>query len=461
MTIFRLKAFLPQSQKQLLCAFLFITGGLFHFIGLDHPNSVVFDEVHWGAFSSSYCCTGKYFFDVHPPHAKLIIAGFAKVLGFEAKQTFKNIGEEYSPGEAFAIRFASALVGSLIPVVVFVLSLQLGASRAAAFLGGLLVLFDNALLVQTRIIALDGFLIFFTLTSLSAVLKAMRSESLPMRLWFFALSGVLASLATGSKFTGLVAVGIPGVLGLVDCLNQRSFNNFKRWIWAGFCFLAAGSVVYFAGWYLHFELLTEPGSGDVWGRPTGDFFRDFFHLHQQMFNSNIRLSATHPDASPWWSWPLMMTPIFYWAKGEGWIYLLGNPVLWWGISALFIVALVTQVLSRFNNLGRLPAARPRRRLLWIPFLGYCASYLPFVFVSRILFLYHYFTPLIFSTLFVLLWLDAIGAIRDGDIRKQRLSYYLVIVALLAAFVVISPVTFGVQISVDLRDEIFQVFPGWR
>jgi dolichyl-phosphate-mannose-protein mannosyltransferase len=449
------------DQQKLFIAILLIISGGFHFIGLNHPDSVVFDEVHFGSFTKSYCCSGEYFFDIHPPHAKLIIAGVGKVLGVEGKETFKQIGEVYEPGTAYAIRFAPALVGTLIPLAIFLLLGQLGASLSASFFGGLLFVFDNALLLQTRVIALDGFLFFFTLTSLSAFLFAMEQVDLKKRLPAFALSGLLATLAVSTKFTGLVAIGIPGVIGLVDLFRHFSIKRLQGWVLAALCFSAAGAVIYLSGWYLHFALLTEPGSGDVWGRPTGDFFTDFFKIQGQMLSANTGLTATHPDASPWWSWPLMLTPVFYWSKGSNWIYMVGNPVVWWVMTTLFLVALINYILGQLSDLKIGTGEGFKGKNLWIPLLGYCASFLPMVAVSRVLFLYHYYTPLIFSTIFVVLWLDGIGAIRDDDVLKQRWSYYLFIVVLIAGFVLIAPITFGILGDSAMKQALFKLFAGWR
>jgi dolichyl-phosphate-mannose-protein mannosyltransferase len=449
------------NQKRIMLAVLFVIGSAFHFIGLGHPDSVVFDEVHFGSYTKAYCCTGEYFFDIHPPHSKLIIAGVGKVLGVEGKETFEHIGEAYEPGTAFAIRFAPALTGVLIPLVVFMLLGLLGASLSACFFGGLIFVFENALLLQTRIIALDGFLILFTLSSLAIFLFAMEQTEQKKRLLMFALSGALASLAVASKFNGLVAIGIPGVIGLVDLFKGFSFKKLNGWLLAALCYSAAAIVIYLIGWYLHFYLLSEPGAGDVWGRPTGEFFVDFFRLHDQMFNANVDLSATHPDASPWWSWPLMVTPVFYWSKGENWLYMVGNPVVWWVMSVLFIVGLITMIISRISDLQLGSSQVFKNKNLWIPLLGYCSSFLPMVAVSRVLFLYHYYTPLVFSVIFVILWLDGIGAIRDGDVRKQRWSYYTFIVVLIIGFLLIAPVTFGIMGDSAVKDAVFKALPGWR
>ena len=41
------------------------------------PASVVFDEVYFKAFAGNYL-TGAYFFDIHPPVGKLLLAGWHK-----------------------------------------------------------------------------------------------------------------------------------------------------------------------------------------------------------------------------------------------------------------------------------------------------------------------------------------------------------------------------------------------
>ncbi len=449
-------------EKNLLLSLLFVLGVLLHFVGLTHPATVVFDEVHFGKYVSAYCCTGEYFFDIHPPHAKLIIAGVAKTLGFKGKETFEHIGGPYEPGSAFAIRFGPALVGVLIPILVFVLLLQFGASLGTAFLGGLFFVFDNALLVQTRVLALDGFLIFFTLASLSVFLFAMGRPDARERLGCFAVSGALASLAASTKLTGLVAPGLLSLMAIVDLARSFSWTRLKEWTIAGIAFLSAGLIMYFGGWYVHFALLPLPGPGDIWGHPSGHFWTDFVQLQTTMFQANAGLGATHHDASPGWSWPLMLTPLFYWSQGQDALYFLGNPVVWWGMSLLFLVAVVVGLLSRVSDLPFISFRGAHPRLYWIPLVGYAAAFLPLaVAVSRVLFLYHYLTPLIFSALFVFLWLNGIGFIRDGGIRQQRLSYFLVIVALLIGFLVISPVTFGIFGDSSIKAAMFDLLPGWR
>lgn len=51
-----------------------------------------FDEVHFGKFAARYIKT-RYFVDVHPPLAKLLITAAAFLSGFDGDFDFKDIGK--------------------------------------------------------------------------------------------------------------------------------------------------------------------------------------------------------------------------------------------------------------------------------------------------------------------------------------------------------------------------------
>ena len=129
---------------------------LTRFIFFGHPNETIFDEVHFGKFISGYY-TREYFFDIHPPLGKLAIAGFAKLFDFKPEFAFTDIGDKYPDKQYMILRFLPSLAGALLPVVIYLLLIQVGLNPLASFLGGLLIVFENALLAQSRYILLDSF----------------------------------------------------------------------------------------------------------------------------------------------------------------------------------------------------------------------------------------------------------------------------------------------------------------
>ena len=103
---------------------VFLVSLTLHFVGIWHPREAVFDEVHFGKFVSGYF-TGEYFFDIHPPLGKLMIAGMGKAAGFQPGFDFIKIGEEYPNNQYIWLRFLPALFGSLLIPLVYLLTLRL------------------------------------------------------------------------------------------------------------------------------------------------------------------------------------------------------------------------------------------------------------------------------------------------------------------------------------------------
>lgn len=461
-------------EREWLVVILLIVSGATHLVGLGNPREVVFDEVHFGKFVTAYCCTGERFFDIHPPHAKLLIAAAAKLSGYRGGFSFEHIGQPYGSVSPIGFRVVPALAGTLLPVIIYILLRQLGGSRPAAFFGGLVVVFDNALTIQTRIMALDGVLLVSTFGALAAYLAAERADQsgAPARRWvgWAALAGALGGVAVGTKFTGLLALGLPGILGLYRLVTSRSLFHARRWLAMEAILFASAAAIYIAGWVLHFVLLTQPGSGDAWGVPEWrgpvvlSFWRETIELHQTMYRANNGLTIFHHDSSPWWGWPFMNTPVFYWHRfapgasaAVGAIYFIGNPVVWIGSTLLGVAALAWVALV---GVGKKTLAPLQQTWLLIPVLGYSLAFLPLTRVDRGLFLYHYLSPLLFAIMLGVLWLDQQGWLYRSSIRHQPRRVYLTVAALFLFFLMFSPLTYGWLLNPDTQKLLFW-FSSWR
>jgi dolichyl-phosphate-mannose-protein mannosyltransferase len=453
------ETFKPGQTSTRLLLVLLAVGLFLHFFRISDPARVVFDEVHFGRFVNSYLGSHAYYFDVHPPHGKLLIAGVAALGGYEGDQSFARIHEPYEKVRPWLLRIVPALSGVAIPILAFAILLQLGASPWAAFLAGWMLVLDNGLLIQTRIIALDGFMVASILAACSAGLRGVGRPASYQRVLWICASGAFAGAAIGIKWTGLPGLGFLGLLLLADLLRKRDLSTLRRCAMDGGLMVACAAAVYLAGWALHFAWLNQPGPGDVWGAPSGNFFSDFVQVHETMWSANSGLDQGHPYSSAWWSWPLMLRPVSYWTSGSHYLHFLGNPVVWWGTTFGLFSLLSVTLLVRVTILGI--GDRPIwPHGLWLLLAAYLGSYLPLAFVTRILFLYHYLTPLVFVVCAIALWLDHLEWTRSGSWRDQRASYWSGLALVGVGFVLVSPFTLPYVEASEYQREVLHWFRNW-
>ncbi len=434
---------LPRLTTRQAVILLIAISLLTHFAWFGTPPSAVFDEVHFGKFLSAYF-TGDYYFDIHPPLGKLVFAGWGRLWGFEPGFSFANIGDAYPDRLYLALRFLPTLAGSLLPLVIFGLALQLGMRRTPALAAGILVALDNALIVQSRFILLDSFLLLFGFGALWAYLRWRGGGTT----WLLPAAGILGALAASIKWTGLTFLALIVILELIHLWKDRNGTAFRRLHVVFASFVVIPILVYALPFALHFALLPDSGPGDAFmtrgfqatleGNANADdpalerpgFIGKFIELNVEMYRSNARLTATHPYSSPWYTWPVMARPIYYWAgPNMERIYLLGNPAVWWASTFALIAALGTVFACGIRRMD------PVLRLL---LAGWGLNLLPFVGIGRVMFLYHYFIALIFAILLL-------AALADRLPRPRRPLAALMVISLVV-FVFFAPLTYGLPLS---------------
>jgi len=101
----------------------------------------------FGGFASKYI-KGKFFMDVHPPLAKLLITLAGWLAGFNGDFDFKDIGKDYvEPGVPYvAMRMLPALMGVATIPTMFLTLKAAGCRTLTAAMGATLVLFGKTAL---------------------------------------------------------------------------------------------------------------------------------------------------------------------------------------------------------------------------------------------------------------------------------------------------------------------------
>lgn len=241
------------------------------------PSSVVFDEVHFGGFASKYI-KGRFFMDVHPPLAKMLITLAGWLAGFDGDFDFKDIGKDYlEPGVPYvAMRLLPALCGVLTIPAMFLCLRVAGCRTFTASLGALLVVFENGLVTQSRLILLDSPLVIFTaMTAVSWMSFSNQNELGPkyafQPTWWFwlASTGLCLGATVSVKWVGLFTIAWVGSLTVLqlwvllgDTRNVTTRVWFKHFFARVFCLIVIPLAFYMAMFAIHFLCLVNPGDGD-------------------------------------------------------------------------------------------------------------------------------------------------------------------------------------------------------
>ncbi|MCS7101106.1 MAG: phospholipid carrier-dependent glycosyltransferase [Burkholderiaceae bacterium] len=443
---------------------LFALSALLHFIYFDRPLTVVFDEVYFPKYVMAYL-RGEYYFDLHPPLGKLILFVAGWLAGLDPGFSFAANHLPFPDSSYLVLRVPPRVAGTLLPLVLAALALQLGLSRFAAFAVGLLAALDNALLVMSRFALLDSFLLLFGFSALLLYLQG-RTRGWPWLLAAAASGG--AALAV--KWTGLAFVGLILLAEGWAFLQTRAVRHIARIVATA----ATVAVIYVASFAAHFALGYRSGADDaamsrefqatLAGNPHGadasiekaGFWRKFVELNRAMLDGHRRTVERHPYASQWYDWPFMMRSVDFWADHKdgsiAHVYLLGNPAVWWsaGYAILFLLVNFPPKLFAWAVRRQRAAIDGTEAKLVI---AYLANLLPFVFIGRIMFLYHYLAALCVALLAVGFLLDRCGPYRNA------LGIALLALAA-AAFLYFAPLSYALPLAPEQFEARFWV-RGWK
>lgn len=98
----------------------------------------------FGGFASKYI-KGKFFMDVHPPLAKLLLTLAGWLAGFDGEFDFKDIGKDYlEPGVPYvAMRLLPAIMGVLTVPTMFLTLKAFGCRTSTAAMGAGMIIFGK------------------------------------------------------------------------------------------------------------------------------------------------------------------------------------------------------------------------------------------------------------------------------------------------------------------------------
>ena len=321
-------------------------------INLGLPKGFVFDEVYYVDAARDLLKYGVEVdganpeFIVHPPIGKWLIASGIGLFG----------------DTEFGWRFASAVFGTLLILLVARLVHVLFYSPLLTALSAALMAVDGLLLVHSRTALLDLFLTFFTVLG---VLLWHRNR----HIW----AGIAFGLAIGCKWSAIYFVAVIGLIAVYRILIAHDIRKSVKPIAAKFAQYGLLPVfVYMLTWTGWF--ISDRGWSRQWSTNP---LLSWLHYHSEMLNFHTGLTQTHPYQANPWSWLIMGRPTsFFYAAPKGCgakdcaqeVLALGTPLLWW--VGTIAVAVVVGFWIKSLILHRIDAAAT------IVVIGFAAGYLP-------------------------------------------------------------------------------------
>jgi len=346
---------------------------------------------------------------------------------------------------ALSWRLPGVVAGALLAFFIVLLAGRLFRSRAIPVLVGIAIVLDGSMFAQARIGMNDVYVGLFIVAGWYFIVAAHRPR-LSSRA-DLVIAGVLLGLGGASKWAAFYTLagvlvaslavtvhayerGRPGTGGPLDLLAGKGRN--AAFLFLSFAIIPVG--VYLAS-YLHW-----------FGGPTAPYGWDLVELTKQMYWYHSGLTSPHPAASPWWSWPLVLKPVYwYFGQSDGvnnaYIYDAGNIVLFWGALVATVWCAVAAIRARSIALGFVVFAMLVQYAAWIP-------------ISRVLFFYHFFTALPFYLLALACGLAYLW--ETG--RAGRVIAYLAAAA--AAFVYFYPFVSGLPVP-GSQAAMFFILPTWQ
>ncbi|MFD4368391.1 dolichyl-phosphate-mannose--protein mannosyltransferase [Rhodococcus sp. NPDC058521] len=477
--------------------FLTTIAAVTRFVMLGYPTDAgtpVFDEKHYAPQGWQVLTGGVWLEDnpgyglvVHPPVGKQLIA----------------MGEALFGYNGWGWRFASAVAGTIIVLLVIRIVRRLSRSTLIGGFAGILVIADGVTFVSSRVGMLDIFLALFAVAAFGCLVVD-RDETrertarvyeegrihvtewgprLGVRWWRFG-AGVMLGLACGTKWSGVYFIAFFGLLCVAfDVSARRAYGVRRPWLGTGvrdlgpalYALVVVPLIVYLGTYWAWFAsetgvdrhaVGTGVGSGGTWSFVPSALRSLWYYSGNVLeFHSGLTNSAGnhHPWESKPWTWPMGLRPmLYYFADGENVsgcsaqscvkaIMLIGTPAMWWLALPVLAWALWRALVGRDWRFGAVLVA-------------YGAAFLPWlVTLDRQMYYFYAVALAPFLVMAIALTLgDILGSARASFERRGTglLVVCLYVGLVVANFVWLWPILTAIPITPDTwQDQLW--LPSWR
>jgi len=363
----------------------------FRFSNLDQPSKYLFDEDLYVYTSKLLLQGDKKAFEwwhppdttidspyqyrppavewLHPPLSKYAIAKSIFIFG----------------NQPWAWRLPSAVAGVGLVLAIGWLAHTLFDKKLITLLAMSIASIESFLIVQSRLASADIFVALFT----TAALASFAQWQMKNWRWGLPLAGVLSGLAMASKWSGgLIILAIFFLLVIEFFQKQkRKTNSLKAFLVSIITIIIIPLTIYFITYLPALALGHTPAH--------------IIELHRQAWQYHTTNRAVHPNSSPAYMWLLNQKPVWYYFNEElgKSIKAQASPIIFWGSLtsiALSILAIIYSSRSSIKQSNQqsivstiLRISTKEKRALLTLIIAFLAFWLPWLFVQRPTFFYHF------------------------------------------------------------------------
>ncbi len=396
----------------------------------DYQNETYFDEIYHVRNAYEIANNLPLYTAVHPLLGTRLIALGIKIFGMNP----------------FGYRFFGALTSVIMVPLFYLLIYFLFHEAKWAKIGALLFSLDFMHYTTGRIATLEPFSLLFILLMYLFMICFMHLnylKKLKKALIFLGLSGLSMALAWATKWTGIYAS-----IGLAICFffklyqvlkNTKDKQKVKKTIIVLlFCiifFVILPLIVYvlvFQGIYIY----------DTLPHNIIEAIKQVIDYTEYMFTYHSGLESTHPYSSKWYMWLLDIRPIWYYVNRLGdniqTISCFNNPA----ISLMGLFAVIYTLIKTIKKTDK-------QNIIIVA--AYFSSLIPWIFISRTTFSYHYYPCIPFLILAIIYFFY-----RN---KKERLLKIFLVLSIIL-FIAFLPAIGGFMTKQFYVSHIIRFLPSW-
>lgn len=372
-------------------------------------NTMVFDEIYYAKTALDYLHKIAPTLSENPHLSTFIIAAGIAMFG----------------ETPFGWRIMPLLCGTLVLVIIYLFTLQLFHQRKIALIEPEVTLF----------ICLEYYFLYQYILANNALNFKSASRNM-------LYVGICLGLGLACKWTALFTLIPIGIVILLCIIRKPKLLDLPSLFTYTLSIIIIPTLIYILS-FVPYSIITQQTS----------LLNLFINAQKFMFwFHSLGINKTHSmlQGSQWWSWPLIINPMNIYSLNITphqviSITLMGNPLIWWlGVPAVILIAIY--------------AAKQRNTSYYFILLLILAQLLPFVFISRISYIYYFYSVTPF-------WILAIAAsirvLLKSSTTKLSILIYIYLAAVVGLFIMFYPVLAGVKVDSNYVLKYLSWYPNWH